>query len=367
MLGMVLLFIVGIGAWKAWQIRTGIAQAAQFAPPPTAVTTAVAKTERWEPVLSAVGSLRAVNGVTISTDLAGIISQISFRSGVTAKKGDVLVKLDTQLEDAQLRSAEARRDLAKISFERQRSLRVSGAVSQSDYDSAESEFRQATAAVDEARALIARKTITAPFDGLLGIRQVDLGQYLNVGAPIVQLQSTDPIYADFALPQQNFEQIAVGKKLRVKAAGISGDDFEGEITAVDSHLDESTRNLTIRGKVRNAENKLRPGMFVNVEVLLPGQNVISIPASSISYAPYGDSVFLVKDKRGADGGVGKEVQQQFVKLGPTRGDQVSVVSGVKEGDEVVSSGVFKLRSGIPVQVNNSVQPGNEANPNPPNM
>jgi membrane fusion protein (multidrug efflux system) len=367
MLGMALLFIVAIGAWKVWQIRTGIAQAAQFAPPPTAVTTAVAKAERWEPVLSAVGSLRAINGVTVSTDLAGIISQISLQSGVLAKKGDLLVKLDSQQEEAQLRSAEARRDLAKISFERQRNLRASGAVSQSDYDAAESEFRQATAAVDEARALIARKTITAPFDGLLGIRQVDLGQYLNVGAPIVQLESTDPVYVDFALPQQNLEQIAVGKKLRVNAAGISGGPFEGEITAIDSRLDESTRNLTIRGTVQNAENKLRAGMFVNVEVLLPGQDVISIPASSISYAPYGDSVFLVKDKRGADGRPVKDAQQQFVKLGPTRGDQVSIVSGLKEGDEVVSSGVFKLRSGIPVQVNNSVQPGNEANPNPPNM
>src|SRR6266446_4864898 len=349
MLGLMLLFILGIAAWKVWQIQAGKAQAAKFAPPPAAVTTAVAKTERWQPVLSAVGSLRAVNGVTVSTDLAGIISQISFQSGVMAKKGDLLVKLDSQQEEAQLHSAEARRDLARISFERQRSLRESGAVSQSDYDAAESEFRQATAAVDEAKALIARKTITAPFDGLLGIRQVDLGQYLNVGASIVQLQSTDPIYADFALPQQNFDQIAAGKKLRVKAAGISGGSFEGEITAIDSRLDESTRNLLIRGTVQNAESRLRPGMFVNVEVLLPGQDVISVPATSISYAPYGDSVFLVKDKRGADGKPSKEVEQQFVKLGPARGDQVSIASGLKVGDEVVSSGVFKLRSGIPVQ------------------
>jgi len=366
MLGMTALFIVAIGAWKVWQIKAGMAQAAKFAAPPAAVTTAVAKTERWQPVLSAVGSLKAVNGVTVSTDLAGIISQISFQSGAAAKKGDLLVKLDSTQEEAQLHSAEARRDLAKLSLDRQRSLRASGAVSQSEYDTAESEFHQTTAAVDEANALIARKTITAPFDGILGIRQVDLGQYLNVGAPIVALQSTDPIYVNFSLPQENFEQITTGKKIRVKVNGVTGDQFEGEITSIDSRLDESTRNLMIQGTVRNAENRLRPGMFVNVEVLQPERYVVSIPASSISYAPYGDSVFIVKDKPGADGKPGKEALQQFVKLGPTRGDQVSVISGVREGDVVVSSGVFKLRSNIPVQVNNSVLPDNEANPTPPN-
>jgi membrane fusion protein (multidrug efflux system) len=366
MLGLMLLFILGIAAWKVWRIQAGKAQAAKFAPPPTAVTTAVAKTERWQPVLSAVGSLKAVNGVTVSTDLAGIISQIAFPSGATVKKGDLLVKLDSQQEEAQLHSAEARRDLAKLSLDRQRNLRSSGAVSQSDYDSAESEFRQASATVDEANALIARKTITAPFDGLLGIRQVDLGQYLNVGIPIVPLQSTDPIYVNFALPQENLEQIADGKKLRVKANGVAGNQFEGEITAIDSRLDDSTRNLMIQGTVRNAENRLRPGMFVNVEMLLPEQGAISIPASSISYAPYGDSVFIVKEKKGLDGKPAAEVQQQFVKTGPSRGDQVSIISGIKEGDEVVSSGVFKLRSGIAVQVNNSVQPDNDPNPSPPN-
>jgi len=366
MLGLMLLFIVAIGAWKRWQIKTGVAMAAKFAPPPTAVTTAMAKTERWQPVLSAVGSLKAVNGVTVSTDLAGIISRISFQSGATVKKGDLLVKLDSSQEEAQLHSAEARRDLAKLSLDRQRDLRASGAVSQSDYDSAESEFRQAAAAVDDARAHIARKTITAPFDGLIGIRQVDLGQYLDVGAPIVPLQSTDPIYVNFSLPQENLGQIAIGKKLHVKANGVAGDQFEGEITAVDSRFDESTRNILIQGTVANAENRLRPGMFVNVEVIQPEQDVVSIPATSINYAPYGDSVFVVKEIQGPDGKSFKGALQQFVKTGTTRGDQASIISGVKAGDEVVSSGVFKLRSGIPVQVNNSVQPGNEANPTPPN-
>jgi membrane fusion protein, multidrug efflux system len=366
MLGLMLLFIVVIGAWKVWQIKTGIAMAAKFAPPPAAVTTAVAKTERWQPVLGAVGSLKAVNGITVSTDLAGIISQIAFHSGATVKKGDLLVKLDSSQEEAALHTAEARRDLAKLSLDRQKDLRSSGAVSQSDYDSADSEFRQASGVVDAASALIARKTIVAPFDGILGIRQVDLGQYLDVGAPIVPLQSTDPIYVNFSLPQENLEQIAVGKKIRVKANGISGDQFEGEITAIDSRFDESTRNITIQGTVANAENRLRPGMFVNVEVVQPEQDVVSIPATSISYAPYGDSVYVIKDIQGPDGKSFKGVLQQIVKTGPTRGDQVSILSGVKAGDEVVSSAPFKLRSGIPVKVDNSVQPGNEANPTPPN-
>jgi membrane fusion protein, multidrug efflux system len=367
MLGLVLLFVVGIGGWKAFQIHAAIAQAVKFAPPPAAVTTILAKREPWQPSLSAVGSLRAVNGVTVSTDLAGIVSQISFQSGGAVKKGDLLLKMDSQQEEAQLRSAEARRDLAKLNLDRQHRLVTDGAVSQSDYDSADSEFRQAAAAVDEMRALIARKAIAAPFDGLLGIRQVDLGQYLNVGTPIVQLQSLDPIYVEFSLPQQDLDQIAVGKKIRLTAVGVAGAQLEGEITAIDSRLDESTRNLMIQGTIANPDNKLRPGMFVNVDVVLPEKDAISIPASSINYAPYGDSVFVVKQMPGPDGKMSQAAQQQFVKLGPTRGDQVSILSGLNEGDEVVSSGVFKLRSGAPVQVNNSVQPGNESNPTPPNM
>jgi membrane fusion protein (multidrug efflux system) len=367
MLGLALLFIAAIGAWKVIQVRAAIAQFAKYAPPPTAVTTTVVAHERWQPALSAVGSLRAVNGVTVSTDLAGIISEISFQSGTSVKKGDLLVKLDTRQEEAQLRSAEARSDLAKISLDRQNRLVSDGAVSRSDYDIAESESRQAIAAVDNAQALIARKTITAPFDGSVGIRRVDLGQYLDVGTPIVALQSLDPIYVEFALPQQDLGQIAVGKTLRIKAAGVAGEQFTGEITAIDSRLDDSTRNVTIQGTIKNPDNRLLPGMFVGVDVLLPEKDAIFVPTSSISYAPYGDSVFVVKSKQGADASAAKEVEQQFVKLGPSRGDQVTVISGVKEGDEIVSSGVFKLRAGAAVQVNNSVQPGNEVNPNPPNM
>ena len=368
MLAAFVLLLVALAGYEFLQFKKGMAMMAKFAPPPSAVTSSVVKAQTWQPVLSVVGSMRAVNGVLVSTDLAGIVARIAFESGREVKTGDLMVKLDTRQEEAQLHSAQARRELARISLERQRDLIAKKAVAQSDYDAAESEFRQADAAVEEANALIARKTIVAPFNGLAGIRQVDLGQYLNVGATIAPLQSLDPIYVEFSIPQQNFDQVAPGKKVRVRADGIEGREFEGEITAIDSKVDEATRNVTIQGTVRNPDHKLRPGMYVNVDILLPEQaGVLAIPATAVNYAPYGDSVFIVKDAAapGPDGKRGKEVVQQFVKLGATRGDQVAVLSGVKPGDEVVTSGVFKLRSHAPVLINNSVKPGDELNPNPP--
>lgn len=364
MLLVVFLCIAGIAFAKITMVRKAIAEHSQFAMPPSAVTTVVAKGQTWQPVLSAVGSLRAVNGVTVSTDLAGIVSEINFESGASVKKGDLLIKLDTQQEEAQLHAAEAKREWTKTDLERKRDLVAKKTISPSDWDSAQSEFRQAEATVDEAKAVIARKHIVAPFDGYLGIRQVNLGQYLNPGAAIVPLQSLDPIYVEFNLPQQDLAQLAVGKKLRVYAEDIGGDEgFVGEINAVDSKVDDATRNVMVQGTARNSEHKLRPGMFVKVEVLLPEkQGVLAIPVSSINYAPYGDSVYVIKPA--SDGKPGQEVEQQVVKLGPKRGDQVAVLSGLKEGDEVVTSGVFKLRPHAPVQVNNAVQPDNNLNPKP---
>jgi membrane fusion protein (multidrug efflux system) len=316
-------------------------------------------------VLSAVGSLRAVNGVTVSTDMAGIVSEIAFESGAPVKKGDLLVKLDTQQEEAQVRSAEAKLGLAKTDLERKRDLISKKAIAPSEWDAAQSQVNQMEADVEEMKALVARKRLAAPFDGLIGIRQVNVGQYLQPGAPIAPLQSMDPIYVEFALPQQHWETISVGKRVRLGASGLAGERFEGAITAIDSRVDESTRNVMVQATVKNPDHKLRPGMFVDVEVLLPEKDgVLAIPSSSIAYAPYGDSIYVVKEGPGPDGKPVKSVQQQFVKLGPTRGDQVSILSGVKEGDEIVSSGVFKLRPGAPVQVNNSVGPGNELNPKP---
>lgn len=367
MLALVGLFIGLLVFLTMRNIEKGKEMGKMFAPPPAAVTTVTVQPQTWQPVLSAVGSLKAVQGVTVSTDLAGIVSEIAFESGTAVQKGALLVKLDTQQEEAQLRSAEARLMLAKADIERKRDLIAKKAIAASEMDTAQSQLAQTAADVEQMKALVARKQLTAPFDGLVGIRQVNLGQYLNPGAMIVPLQSLDPIYVDFALPQQHFEAIAVGKKLRVAASGVAGDRFEGEITAIDSRVDEATRNVMVQGTLKNGDQKLKPGMFVDVEVLLPEKaGVLAIPSSSIAYAPYGDSVYLVKDGQTPDGKPAKEVRQKFVKLGPKRGDQVSILSGLTAGDEIVSSGVFRLRPGAPVQVNNNVQPGNELNPNPPN-
>ena len=359
------LVIAGIAFWKYRTIRAGMAMGAKFAPPPAAVTTVVVKAQTWQPVLSAVGSMKAVNGVMVSTDMAGIVSDIAFESGTQVKKGDLLVQLDTDQEEAQLRSSEAKLALARTELERKRDLVAKKAIAQSEWDAAQSQLAQMDAEVAEMKAVAARKRIAAPFDGLLGIRQVNVGQYLQPGAAIAPLQSMDPIYVEFALPQQHFTTVAIGKKLRLGAGGLSGERFEGEITAIDSRVDENTRNVMVQGTVANAEHKLRPGMFVDVEVLLPEtEGVLAIPTSSIAYAPYGDSIYVVKDEAGPDGKAAKIVQQQFVKLGTRRGDQVAILSGLKAGDEIVSSGVFKLRPGAAVQVNNSVQPGNDLAPTP---
>ncbi len=363
MLAAVALVVVGLVLWTMRNIEKGKAMGALFAPPPAGVTTVVVQPQTWQPVLSAVGSMKAVNGVVLSTDLAGIVSEIAFTSGSPVKKGDVLVKLETQQEDAQLRSATARLSLARADLDRKRDLLTKKAISQSDWDAAESQVSQMLSAVEEMKALVARKRLAAPFDGLAGIRQVNVGQYLQPGAPIVPIESLDPIYVEFALPQQHFETLTVGKKLRLGATGITGRMFDGEITAIDSRVDENTRNVLVQGTVKNADHALRSGMFVNVEVLLPEQRgVLAVPASAVSYAPFGDSVFVVKD----DGQGGKEVRQQFVKLGSKRGDQVAVTSGIAEGDEVVSAAVFKLQPGAKVRVDNSVQPGNSTTPKPAN-
>jgi len=363
MLVLVVLAIGAIAYVKVRQIKAGMAMAASFKMPPAAVTSLVVKGEPWQPVLRAVGSLRAVQGVEVSGDLAGIVREIAFESGTSVKKDELLVRLDTRQEEAQLRSAEAALELARLNLTRQRDLLSKRATSQSEFDAASATADQAEAAVENIKALIARKTIRAPFDGVLGIRKVNIGQHLDVGKPIVSLETQDPIYVEFSLPQQDLPSVALGKKVRVKVAGLASHEFGGEVTAIDSKIDESTRNIQVEATVPNKEGILRSGMFVEVEVLLPGQSgVIAIPASSVLYAPYGDSVYLVKD---APDGKGKQAIQQFVKLGPARGDQVTILSGLKEGDEVVTSGGFKLNSGAEVIIDNRIQPSNEANPKPP--
>jgi membrane fusion protein (multidrug efflux system) len=309
--------------------------------------------------------MEAVHGVTVSADLPGVVERISFESGQSVSTGDVLVELDTRQERAQLASLEAQSELARVNYGRMQQLVNAGVISRMDYDQATSQQKATEANVAEIRATIARKTIRAPFSGILGIRKVNLGQYLAAGAPMVVLQSLNPIYVDFGVPQQTAAQVKVGSKLRVASEDLAGHGFTGRVTALDSVIDETTRNVQVQATLANPEGKLRPGMFVQVDVGVgAGRAAITLPASAISYAPYGDSVFVITDLKDPKGKTYRGVRQQFVKLEGSRGDQVAVISGVNPGDEVVTSGVFKLRNGAAVQVNNKVQPGNNPAPKP---
>ncbi|HZM17180.1 MAG TPA: efflux RND transporter periplasmic adaptor subunit [Candidatus Krumholzibacteria bacterium] len=365
MLATIAVFLGVIGLVKFRQIQTAIAQASAFQPPPEAVTTIVAEQEQWPSTLHAIGTMVAVHGVTVSADLPGIVEKISFDSGRTVGAGDVLVQLDTSQERAQLAAAEAQRDLANINLERFRGLREKGVTSQAEYDRASAEAKEAEARVGEIGATIERKTIRAPFAGILGIRQVNLGQYLSGGDPVVPLQTLHPIYVNFAVPQQEVAALVVGAEVRLTLEGKLGVEFPGKITAINSIVDEATRNVEVQATFANADGTLRPGMFVETQVVVgAGTPMIALPASSVQYAPYGNTVFLVEEIKGKDGKSYLGVRQQFVKLGSARGDQVAVLSGVEPGAQVVTSGVFKLRNGAAVQVNNEVQPGNNPSPQP---
>jgi membrane fusion protein (multidrug efflux system) len=363
---MVVVGVVGIlGAVKTLQIQAAIAQASSFAPPPEAVTTIKVRAEEWPASLSAIGTVQAVRGVTVSADLPGVVESITFESGRPVREGEVLVRLDARQERAQLAAAESQRDLLRLNLDRARGLVGQGIVAQADLDRATAEHQQAEARVGEIRATLDRKQIRAPFAGVLGIRQVNLGQYLNAGDPIVPLQSLDPLHVLFSVPQQQLAQIHVGREVQVTAEGQPGAAASGRVTAINSVVDEATRNIQVEATLENPGGRLRPGMFVQARVVVGEESsVLTLPASAISYAPYGDSVFVVSEMKGTAGTAYTGVRQQFVKLGGARGDQVAVVSGIEPGAEVVTSGAFKLRNGAAVQVNNEVQPSNDPAPKP---
>jgi membrane fusion protein (multidrug efflux system) len=315
--------------------------------------------------MSVIGTMEAVQGVTVSADLPGTVARIAFESGQTVQKGDVIVELDTRQERAQLTALEAQRDLAKINNGRMAELVKEGVISKQDYDQATAQQKSTEANVAEIKATIERKTIRAPFTGVLGIRKVNLGQYLAAGNAIVPLQAVNPIYVDFGVPQQAANQVHVGRALHVTSEDIAGQTFTGRVTALDSIVDETTRNIQVQATLPNPQGKLKPGMFVQVEVGYgASKEAITLPASAISYAPYGDSVFIITEMKDPKGQTYKGVRQQFVKIDGSRGDQVAVVSGVNPGEEVVTSGVFKLRNGAAVNVNNKVQPGDNPAPKP---
>ena len=365
MLVMMAVLIAGLGFIKMRQFEAMAEQFASMQPPPEAVTTIVAKRDTWPSTQTAIGTIAAVQGVTVSADLPGLVERIDFDSGHAVKQGDILVQLDTKQEQAQLAAAEAQLELTRLNHQRMKGLVEQDAVSRAEYDAAAAADKQADAKIREVRATIARKTIRAPFSGVLGIRQVNLGQYLTGGDAVVPLQSLNPIYVNFGVPQQDAALMRQGREVRVTVGEGGGTGFSGRITAVDSIVDETTRNVQVQATLANPGGQLRPGMFVQTHVTLGApQPVIALPASAVNYAPYGDSVFIVTEMKSPQGQPYKGVRQQVVKLGPARGDQVAVLSGINPGEEVVTSGVFKLRSGVAVQVNNKVQPANSVAPHP---
>ncbi len=367
MLVVTLTIVAALGFVKFKQIESAIAQGAAYQPPPEAVTTIVAAGEEWPSTLRAIGTVAAVRGVTVSADLPGVVDRIAFESGLPVREGDVLAVLDTRQERAQLAAAEAQRDLARVNFDRMEGLLNERVVSRAEFDRATADERQGKARVGEITAMIERKTIRAPFAGVLGIRHVNLGQYLSGGDALVTLQTLNPVYVNFGVPQQAMAQVRAGRAVRVTTDDRDKVDLAGRITAIDSVVDESTRNVQAQATLANVAGRLRPGMFVQTEVTVGSPSaVIALPASAISYTPYGNSVFVVSDLKDQRGKIYRGVRQQFVKLGASRGDQIAVVSGVKAGDEVVTSGVFKLRNGAAVHINNSVRPGNNPAPKPEN-
>ena len=365
MLVVMLALVGGLGFVKFKQVEAAIEQGKNFKIPPTAVTTVVAKKEVWPSSFSVIGTAAAIQGVTVSADLPGTIDRIHFESGQWVKEGEILVELDTRQERAQLASLEAQRDLAKVNYDRAQQLVGAGVIAKQEYDNATAQQKATEAQVGDIKAAIARKTIKAPFTGVLGIRQVSLGQYLAAGQAIVSLQTLSPIYVNFGVPQQDAGRVVPGHTVRVTNNDLPGMSFTGRINALDSVINEQTRNIQVQTIITNKDNKLRPGMFVQVELPLGSpREVISLPASAINYAPYGDSVFVVSDMKDPKGNSYRGVRQQVVKIEGSRGDQVAVVSGLNPGDEVVSSGVFKLRNGAPVVINNTVTPSNSTSPKP---
>ena len=330
------------------------------------VSAVVAQERKWPDTLTSIGSIAAVQGVTITPEIAGTIREIAFEPGAIVAKDDVLVRLDISSEEAQLRSLEAQTELAKLNLDRMRNLRKESTVSQSDLDTADATFKQDQANADNVRATIAKKVLRAPFAGQLGIRQVNLGQYVDSGKALVSLQALDPVYANFSLPQQEVARIKTGNCVRLTLDAYAGRTFEGALTAINPDLDPSTRSVTVQATFTNADRALRPGMFCKVEVVLPEvRTVLAIPATAVLSVPYGDSAYVIEPASGKDGQTGLTVRQQFVKVGRARGDFIVIEAGLKPGERVVSAGLFKLRNGMSVAESKSPAPKNEENPTPP--
>ena len=374
-----LALVGGLVAIKFTQISSLMNMGKEMAkagPPPESVGTALAQSQVWEGTLSAVGSITAAKGVVVSNDAPGTVAHIYFESGAQVRQGQTLVDLDTSVERAQLASSRAKMDLATLTANRSRALVKSNTISQSQADADESQLKTTTTDASALAAQIDRKTVRAPFSGRLGIREINLGQYLNSGTRITVLEAIDTVYVDFTLPQQRLGDVKIGMPVRVTIEGAEGAPREGTIAAIDSEVDSTTRTMKVRAAVPNKEETLRPGMFANVSVVLPDQGtLVTVPATSLVHASYGDSVFVVENKKDdtgapvstANAAAAKIARQQFVRVGTSRGDFVSIVDGVQAGQDIVSAGAFKLRNGSAVTVNNEVKLDPQLSPHPDNL
>ena len=361
--GLLLIFVL-LALIKFMQIRKMMAM--PMVMPPTTVSCVQVKQEDWPPIFSSIGTISAVQGATVSAELAGTVAEIKFENGAIAKKGDVLMRLDASSEEAQLKSAEADLELARSDLGRARDLAARNVVSKAELDAAESKFQQKEGVVNNMRSMIGKKAVLAPFDGQIGIRQVNVGQMITAGQQVVSLQALDPLYVDFALPQQDLPRLSPGLEVRVHTDVVTGREFTGKLTALNSSIDPVTRNVTLQATIDNKDHALRPGMFATIDVLLPEkQGTLVVPGTAISYAPYGDSVYVIEKKKDEKTGQESQVlRQQFVRVGEARGDFVSITKGLEDGQQIVSTGVFKLRNGMPVVINNDLAPKPQLNPKP---
>lgn len=356
--------VLGLGAVKTAQIKE--AMSVSHTPPASSVTTLEAQQVEWRSYIKAIGTLAPVQGVTISADAGGNVVNIPVESGSAVKAGDLLVEIDATVETAQLAAAEARAGLAKISLDRAQSLLGNNTVAKSEFDVADAQYKQAMAEVASIKATLEKKHVRAPFDGRVGIRQVNVGQYVSPGSPLLPLQKLDPIYVNFSVPQRQLGSLAVGQKVVLSTDASDVGSFEGAVSAINSEVDPATRNVTVQATVANPKEILRAGMFARVELELPQtESVVVVPATAVAYASYGNTVFIVENMKDPEGKEYLGVRQQPVTVGTARGDLVAV-SGVKPGEQVVTAGVFKLRNGVPVQVNNTVQPSASPTPKPAN-
>jgi membrane fusion protein, multidrug efflux system len=362
--GVVLGGVIGFNFFKGYMMQKYMASAPI---PPSTVSAMKADFQEWQPQLSAVGTLRAARGVDVTTEVAGLVRSINFKSGDEVKAGQILAQLNAEPDIAQLRALEAAADLAATVYERDKAQLAAEVISKAQVDADAADLKSKRAQVAQQAAMVERKTLRAPFSGKVGISIVNPGQYLNPADKLVTLQTIDPIYIDFFLPQQQLMQVSIGQSVTVTTDAFKSITFAGKVSAISPKVDPSTRNVQVEAVVTNSKKQLLPGMFANAKVSSGEPNrYITLPQTAITYNPYGETVFVVKpsDNKDAKGNASLVAQQVFVTTGPTRGDQVAILKGIDPGTLVVTSGQVKLKNGAPVVINNTVQPANEPNPQP---